>query len=252
MDNLPVNKAQWRAEQLRKIQGGCSPCTRIPLLTEVDTVVSTSLDCLEKPRYRIEREQRGEAIYYTVYKQDAYLGTYIILPGAPGGSIQCSTDPDLAEEWENIWMILIWGNLQRAFGKFPWPEQGVLPKNIIADNLAGTVTYTRNEQGQVELSGGAVNPGYIFEIGDRISFGPTQAVYREENSSLAPAKKGGRPSQPGYDAAYNYMIENGCSIEEAEKFWTDNFNEHLSYSYDEKHKVFYKAIMRRVKKSRNP
>lgn len=39
--------------------------------------------------------------------------------------------------------------------------------NSLADNLAGTVNYWRNDQGQIVILGGTVNPGYRFEIGEQ-------------------------------------------------------------------------------------
>lgn len=43
--------------------------------------------------------------------------------------------------------------------------QPIKDVNTIADSQAGTVTYKRNEDGQTIISGGTVNPGHKFELG---------------------------------------------------------------------------------------
>ena len=46
----------------------------MPTLAEVDTLVGESLTCLKMPDFRIEREQLGANIHYTVYKYDSFVG----------------------------------------------------------------------------------------------------------------------------------------------------------------------------------
>jgi hypothetical protein len=73
-----------------------------------------------------------------------------------------------------------WADVLKAFGV---PQ----PASTIADNQGGTLIYSRNEQGQTIVTGGTLNPGYKFEIGqtgvaikpeERISLNHTTGAYQ--------------------------------------------------------------------------
>lgn len=60
--------------------------------------------------------------------------------------------------------------------------------NIIADNLGGTITYTRNERGQIIPTGGAVNPGYSLALGSGVSIKPDQIFLNHTTGGFQPGE----------------------------------------------------------------
>jgi hypothetical protein len=184
---LAVNESIKEEPLTQKRENG------IPSMEDIDTSVGESLSCLKKPDYKVEREQFGKNIHYSVYKNGVFVGVYRIKPGEPGGSIQCTDDIELYKEWMVILEQLIWGDLQRLFGDFPWSNEQPTTGNmgaakldktvnsregtfdphrpagfeILADNIGGTAIYKRNEEGVIGNVIPMANPGWAFEVGQK-------------------------------------------------------------------------------------
>jgi hypothetical protein len=81
--------------------------TKPVTVSDIDTIVTESLDCLEI-NYHVERQARVESVVYTVYKNDAFLGKFRISRSDDArrtikySSINHSPDPELSREWTSI------------------------------------------------------------------------------------------------------------------------------------------------------
>jgi hypothetical protein len=91
---------------------------------------------------------------------------------------ECDNESDFVKRRFNE----VWADMLQAFGA----ERPNQSENIIADNLGGTITYKRNEQGQTIPTGGAINPGYHVELGQGISLKPDQVPLNHTTGSFQP------------------------------------------------------------------
>ena len=86
------------------------------------------------------------------------------------GNLSDEFSPEMSESTRNYYLkhhhavITVFKELQKF--------ETLQTTNIIADNMGGTVTYRRNEQGQTIITGGAINPGYYAELGQGASIKP--------------------------------------------------------------------------------
>ncbi len=139
----------------------------MPTIEDVDSCVSNILNTLEESVYKIIREQLGLNIYYSIYKNEEYLGTYLISPSEAGLSVQTGSNPEFANEWETIVSQIVHPSLIKRFGELPWkdpntppPEIPLLniscqtqPENIcnILEKFCITYDYPPELQGKIEI-----------------------------------------------------------------------------------------------------
>lgn len=146
-------------------------------LRQLDSIVHSNLRSLKG--FKIEnRREEGTYIFYDVYDNPKsgkrLIGTYQVWEyhdgSARSGWIPFETNDSEIEKirnriWQAIMAIAIPANLTTE-------RDESQATNIIADNLGGTITYKRNEHGQVIPTGGAVNPGYYLELGQGVAIRP--------------------------------------------------------------------------------
>jgi hypothetical protein len=98
--------------------------TRFPSIKQIDTWVANSLLCLDPELYRIERQEMGDTVVYTVIKQGTMLGKYRITSRYDAdnpvkyGSIWCADDPALSKDWSFITFDLLAKDIERETQEF--------------------------------------------------------------------------------------------------------------------------------------
>jgi hypothetical protein len=144
-------------------------------LDDANTVVDQYLSVLDPDHYSFDYRVHAKRTVYTVKKDGVFVAQVVVEPNIISGLLsvvlwdRVTDDPELRREW----MVYAQTVFPYIEGRLSAESQsaetnvsnGAQLMNIIADNLGGTVTYTRNDQGQTISTGGTVNPGYISVLG---------------------------------------------------------------------------------------
>jgi len=166
-------------------------------LKDVDEQVYLSLQHLNPTVYKIEREQVGDIITYTVRKNGALMGQYRIMPGDADksnnvyfGSVYAPDDHEPSKEWDQIVNQMLggdiarrWGERVRGFGMRGWIEQPAAgapetpplqaPSNVTL-NVFAAGSQQVNQSGGVNVISGRDTTGRDITGGDKVSSGTDQ------------------------------------------------------------------------------
>ncbi len=99
-----------------------------PDILEVVTCVGESLLHLNPEVYSFELLELGHDRIFNIFERGQLFGKYSLGPGSPGQPTWNRSDQDptrnlaLWRERESIW-LMIWTDLARRFGRWPWKHR---------------------------------------------------------------------------------------------------------------------------------